>query len=345
MGLERGKDIVNWWGQTFRSAGLSRFLQCRLNACLVRWLPFVVSRGYLNLMGRVYYGLNPQEREEIRENLYAVLGRLPSAYPVDQAVRRTFRGLFAHYYEKLITAYARVEKVYRFVQERVECQAESLLVEALSRGRGVILVTGHFGGVEFMPVILALKGYPVTMVVRFKTERLKRALVPRGEDLGITLLDSGKSDGVLFKAMDSLTKNRILITECDEFEAWRPAQKRWVEFLGCSCPMDRTLELLHRRYRSPVIMALNRRVTETRYQLKFHDLTAPEQGLGSEDIQQRALRILEQHICEAPDQWYQWRKVRTVLGRQIFAAEEASLAPEGNGTLTAKGSVLFTHEG
>jgi lauroyl/myristoyl acyltransferase len=295
-------------------------------------------------MGQLYYALNPREREEIRENLCAVMRRLSPACSVAEAVRRTFRGIFAHYHEKLITAYAPVEKVYRFVRERIEFQAEDLLVEALARGRGVILVTGHFGGVEFMPVILALKGYPVTMVVRFKTEDLKRALVPRGDDLGITLLDAGNGDGVLFKAFESLRENRILITQCDEFEAWRPAQKKWAEFLGYSCPVDRTLELLHRRYGSPVNMALNRRVTETRYRLKLHHLTGPEQGLGSEDIQQRALRILEQHIYEAPDQWYQWKNVRTILGSQIFAAEEAMSGVEGHGSLADTGSALRTRE-
>jgi KDO2-lipid IV(A) lauroyltransferase len=335
---------MNWWGRSFRSIGLSRFLQTRLNVCLMRRLPFALSRAYVNVMGRLYFAVNSEERNEISNSLCAVLEQLVPGYFKPQVVRRAFRGIFAHYHEKLATAYARLEKVYRFVQERIEFQAEDLLIHALSRGRGVILVTAHFGGIEFMPVILALKGYRVTMVARFKTERLKRALVRRGDDLGITLLDAGNGDGVLFKAFEALREGRILITQCDEFEAWRPARDKCVRFLGCSCPLDRTLEVLHRRYGSPVIMALNRRVTEARYQLKFCDLSAPEQVLGSEDIQERVLGLLEQHICEAPDQWYQWRRVRTILGTQIFAGEEESLLPEGQGTLAATDSVLRTQE-
>jgi KDO2-lipid IV(A) lauroyltransferase len=335
---------MNWWGRLFRSIGLSRFLQNRLNVCVIRRLPFALSRAYVNVMGRLYYAVNSQERNEISNNLCTVLEQLVPGYLKREVVQRAFRGIFAHYHEKLATAYGRLEKVYRFVQERIEFQAEDLLVNALSHGRGVILVTAHFGGIEFMPVILALKGYRVTMVARFKTERLKRALVRRGDDLGITLLDAGNGDGVLFRAFEALREGRILITQCDEFEAWRPARDKCVRFLGCPCPIDRTLEVLHRRYGSPVIVALNRRVSETSYQLKFRDLTAPEKGLGSEDIQERVLGFLERHICEAPDQWYQWRKVWTVLGRHIFAGAEESLLPEGQGTLAATGSALRTHE-
>jgi len=322
------------------SKGLSCFLQGRPNTFLVRWLPLCLSRAYLGLLGRLYYALNRHERELIRANLDAVLRRIPAGAPLDPVACQAFQGIFAHYSEKLITAYARAEKVYRFVEERVEFQAENLLVEAFSRGRGVILVTSHFGGVEFMPVILARKGYPVTMVVRFKTERLKRALVPRGEVLGITLLDAGGGNGVLFTALDSLKANQILITECDEFEGWRPTPKRSAQFLGYSCPMDRTLGLLHRRSRAPVLMALNRRVTASRYQLKFHDLNAPEPGLESEDIQQRALRMLEQYICDAPGQWYQWKNLRTIFGSQLFGSEteEPCFTVETGGLPAATGS-------
>jgi lauroyl/myristoyl acyltransferase len=316
---------------------VSRFFQWHPNTVLVRWLPFRLSRAYLGLLGRIYYILERQERDEIRENLDAAARKVPITAPLDNVAHRIFRGIYTHYFEKLITAYAPVQKVYRFVEQRTSLQDEQLLAESLALGRGVILVSAHYGGIEFLPVLMALKGYPVTMVVRFKTGRLKQALVPRAEALNIRLIDADNGEGVLFTALDSLKENRILITECDEFTAWRPAPRRWGEFLGCSCPMDRTLDILQRRYRSPVLMGLNRRVNGTRYQLIIHDVTAHEGRLGRESLQQNALRILEQHICEAPDQWYHWKNVRVALGRALFenvstpssvAAEHALLPVE-----------------
>lgn len=108
--------------------------------------------------------------------------------------------------------------------------------------------------------------------------------------------------------------------------------------------MDRTLDLLYRRYRSPVLMGLTCRVDGSRYQLSFYGLTTQEQGPRGEILQQEALRVLERHICEMPDQWYQWKNVRSILGMQIYAAEQASVAPEGPETLAATRSALRTHE-
>jgi len=327
--------MQGWGRRSISCGGVSRFFQWRPNTFLVRWMPFCLSRAYLGLLGRVYYMLKRQERAEIRENLDAAARKVAITPPLDEVVRGTFLGICTHYFEKLITAFAPVEKVYRFVEGRTRLQDERLLQEALALRRGVILVSAHFGGIEFLPVLMALKGYPVTMVVRFKTGRLKQALVPRAEALNIRLIDAGNGDGVLFTALDSLKENRILITECDEFEAWRPAPRRWAEFLGCSCPLDRTLDILHRRYRSPVLMGLNRRVQGTRYQLILHDVTAQDARLGPASLQQNALRILEQYICEAPEQWYQWKNLRVALGRALredvstfsAVAEEQALSP------------------
>jgi lauroyl/myristoyl acyltransferase len=325
--------------------GLSRFFLWGPNAFLVRWLPFFLTRAYHRLLGRLYYALNRHERDVIQESLRAVAHRIGGSPSLDPVVCRTFRGIFAHYSEKLFTAFACVEKVCRFVQKRTELRDEHLLEKGLTHGRGVILVTGHFGGVEFLPVILALRGYAVTMLVRFKTDRLKRALIPRGEALGITLVDAGNGERVLFTALQSLKANRVLITECDEFEAWRPAQRQWVEFLGCSCPKDRTLELLHRRYQSPVLMAFNRRVGSAHYRLAFHDLTVQGEGSERQSLQQRALRVLEQHISEAPDQWYQWKNLRGILGTKIFEKEDPGFVPEAVVSLGEDpGSAVRGHE-
>jgi KDO2-lipid IV(A) lauroyltransferase len=333
------------WGRRFIGCeGVSRFFQRSFNTFLVRWMPFRLSRAYIGLLGTTYYMLERREGEEIRENLDAVARKIAITAPLDDVVRRTFLGIYTHYFEKLVTAYAPVKKVYRFVEERTRLRDEQLLQEALALGRGVILVSAHFGGIEFLPVLMALKGYPVTMVVRFKTGRLKQALVPRAEALNIRLIDADNGDGVLFTALESLEENRILITECDEFKAWRPAPKRWAEFLGCSCPLDRTLDILHRRYRSPVLMGLNRRAEDALYQLMIHDITAREGGLGRESLQQNALRILEQYIREAPDQWYQWKNLGMILGTRLLDERGPLFALEVGGCLATTDSDLRTSE-
>ena len=298
--------------------GLSRFLQWRGNTILIRWLPRIIVRPYLVLLGYIYHFFKREEKHQIKKNLTAILRRFPKKKPTELVVRRTFRGIYNHYHEKLIIAYAHFGRVCRFLLEHVELEGQDHLDECLSHGRGVILVTAHFGAVEFLPLFLALKGYPVTMVVRFKTPRLKRALVARGSSKGITLLDANNGEHVIFSALKALKSNQILITECDEFEAWRTYRNIHTRFLGCSCPLDRTLDLLHRRYHSPVLSGVVLRNNGNCYKLRLHSLTDGTKKAEAATISSQALGILEQYIHRAPDQWYQWKEVRTALGTEIF---------------------------
>lgn len=324
--------------------GLSRFLQWRFNTILIRWLPKIVVRPYLGLLGRIYYFLKGEEKEQIKKNLTAIVRRFPERKPTDLIVRRTFRGIYKHYHEKLIIAYAHFGRVCRFLLEQVELEGQHLIDEALSRGRGVILVTAHFGAVEFLPLFLALKGYPVTMVVRFKTPRLKRALVKRGASKGITLLDANNGEQVIFSALQALKSNQILITECDEFKAYRPHRNRSTRFLGCSCPLDRTLDLLRRRYSSPVIMGLVQRKGKDHYGLKLHSLNGVQQNLESESVSQRALHLLERYIYLFPEQWYQWKEVRTALGNNLFEETEPIHAAEEDPSLSLADRAVHAYQ-
>lgn len=200
------------------------------------------------------------------------------------------------------------------------------------------MVTAHFGAVEFLPLLLALKGYPVTMIVHFKSDRLKQAQQQRADEVGVKLLDPADGPSVLFAALQALKANRILITECDEFAAWRPVSRRFVPFLGFPCPVDRTLDLLHRRYRSPIVMGLACREGKDRYQLPLHVLAGNGEKSLAESIGPRALGVLERYIRATPEQWYQWRKVRTIFGMHVLEEREPILTVQHTRTAWAADS-------
>ena len=323
--------------------GLSRFLQWHPNAILIKYLPLRIGRAYIGLLGRAYFFINRNERDEIKRNLTSVIRRMPERDPIDLIIHRTFHGVFSHYHEKLLTAYAEYHKVCRFIRSRVALEGQQLLDQALSKGRGAILVTAHFGAVEFLPTCLALNGYRVTMVVRFKTERLKRALSQRAARLGITLLDASEGEGVIFSACQSLKANQILITECDEFLSWRPNRYRQTTFLGCCCPLDRTLDILQRRYDSPVIMGFVRRLRNYQYGLELHSLNGSKHAFANEGISQRALDTLQWYIYLAPEQWYQWKQVRLVLGTKLFEANGPVYATEADRILPIADSPMHAN--
>ena len=125
-----------FFGRLKVRTGLSRFLQWRPNAMLMRCLPLRIGRAYVGLLGKAYFFFNRDEREEIKRNLSAVIRRMPRTDPIDLIIRRTFNGVFSHYHEKLFTAYANYHKVCRFIKNRVDFEGQHLLDQALAHGRG-----------------------------------------------------------------------------------------------------------------------------------------------------------------------------------------------------------------
>ena len=310
---------------------LSKFFQMKLNCWLFRFLPFSVSRGYLALLGRLYYFCNQTEKKFIRGTIARVYGRKLSPRKLKKLVNQAFQGIFDHYHEKLVVAYSRLRGLKRFLKFRVRAVGEEFLQEALSVGKGVILVTGHFGGVELLPGLLGVRGYPVSMICRFKTRHLRDSLVKRAQTANVNLIDAdGKN--ILLTATKALKQGQILITECDEFDEWRVTNHKHIYFLGSRLGYDRTLDVLSKRSGAPVVTGLVKREGRKKYSL---NLTAITNGADSDTLAvgEKCLKVLEEAIQGAPAQWYQWKKFGTMINidqreSEHDHQESGYLAPE-----------------
>lgn len=310
------------------SLNLSKFCQAKFNIWLFRLLPFWVSRWYLFQVGKIYYFFKKKEKALIQATVRHVVGGELKPPSLRTLLKDTFRGIVDHYHEKLFVAYSNFPRLLKFLKNRIKLNGETELQETLAQGRGIILVTGHYGAVEFLPGALALRGYPVTMICRFQTNRLRESLQKRAEAVGLQLVDSDEGN-VFLAAVKALKNGRILITECDEFDEWRPLENQEVSFLNCSLPGDRTLDILRRRSGAPVVSALMQRNGKKRYSLNL----VPLPDISSEiTTGQECLKVLETSIQAFPAHWYQWKKLGQVLDLNPEARhdyrEGGHLAPE-----------------
>jgi Kdo2-lipid IVA lauroyltransferase/acyltransferase len=312
------------------SLSLSKFMQMKLNSFLFRFLPFSVSRGYIMVLGRIYYLLRWTEKTLIRNTIKHVFGRKIPGPILNRKVKAVFKGIFDHYHEKLFVGYSNFPRLLKFLRSRVRFDGTEDLQAALQDGKGVILVTGHFGAVEFLPGALALNGYPTSMICRFQTTRLRESMGQRAEAVGLHLIDADDGN-IILSAMKALKAGRILITECDEFDEWRPDPHRDSYFLNCRLPSDRTLELLRKRSGAQVITALVQRQGKKQYTC---NLTPVGNGASPlyPPIHEQCLSVLERSVEDFPEQWYQWKKFGKII-KSLFEVEydrqEAGyLAPE-----------------
>ena len=295
---------------------LSSFFQWDPNIHIYRKMGRKACFCYISMLGNLYYLLKRQEKSLIQEAIGGLFAKRRGEADMEKLSRSVFQGIFSHYYEKIVNAYGPLDELQRFFWRCMDEEGLKKLNPIIERGKGVLFVTGHYGGIEYIPFYLAMKGYPVTALGKFSTNRLRDAIFSRGQTLGLRILDGDSKSGVFPAIIKELRQNRIVFTQCDEIDEWKPSRKERVSFLGKSIGVDRTINLIKKRSGSGVVLGLLHRQSLTKYRFVIKtpdeiekDLNSPASSLGG-----LLIKGLEQFIYSFPQNWYQWKKYAEMRG-------------------------------
>ena len=267
---------------------------------------------YLGALAGLYFKLAGKESGAIKRALTHCLpgAKLGRVWPKVRA------GIIDHYHEKLYLAFKSYPTIRGNCLNRVKLSNQEVLDQALAQGRGVLLITGHYGALEFMPGALAFRDYPLSVMVHCKTPRLKAILEERSAQADTELMDP-KSGEVFFTALEHLKRGRVLVTQCDEISMWKPYKDKTTEFLGLTVPLDRSMDLLARKSKAVVVMGLVHRRGRRRYELELLDPAAHPAGQGQTQVSAQCLSVLSEYILQEPHQWYEWKKLNQFLPAQV----------------------------
>lgn len=156
------------------SLNLSSFLQWRFNVFLYLTFGWNFTRILIFILGRVYFLLNKKGKKDIEKAVSEVLTSTEKKTMIPDITRKVFQGILSHYYEKVFIAYEDPVKATLFLNTNIISHELAKLRSALSKGRGIVMVTGHYGAIEYIPTLLAVNGFPVSMIGKFKTKQLKK---------------------------------------------------------------------------------------------------------------------------------------------------------------------------
>jgi lauroyl/myristoyl acyltransferase len=291
---------------------LSRFLQMRLNVYLAYFLPGKIYQTYLYLLGIYYYMVRPKEFRDISSSIRATLHKIHSETYINTIILKTFFGIVDHYYEKMVNAHKPLSKMMNYWCSNISIRNRGWLDEMKSQGKGCLLLTGHFGAVEYLPGFLAVSGYQPSMIVRYKTNKLREVLNEKSKLVDLELIDVDDPD-VVFKAFRAIRNGRILVTLFDEFKQWRPCKHRSINVFGQCIPQDRALDLLCKRTNLPACLGLMYRQGKKSI-LEINPICWENENTS---LLECSWKMLEQRIYRNPDQWYQWQDFRSVIAMYL----------------------------
>lgn len=288
---------------------LSSFLQWQPNLSMIQKMGWPMAFRYISLLGGLYYFFRAEEKRRIIEAIRESFSDTKHEHEIRLITRDVFRGILHHYCEKLFNAYESVPNLKVFFDQNIEAPSLYKVDDALRQEKGVLFVTGHFGGIEYIPIFLSLHGYPVSVIIKCATDGLKDKLHARARDLGIRVIDADQRN-VLGAVIRDLRENRVVFIECDEIEEWKPSGTENISFLGRRIGVDKTINLIQRRSGAQVVFGLLHRVSLKKYSFVIQGCqeVMERRKMSVSSIGAGLLKAFEHYVWQYPDRWYQWKK-------------------------------------
>jgi len=297
------------------SLNLSSFLQWRFNILMCKILRLRGIFYYINILGKLYFFFNKKEKWQIKKAINTVFSDHKHPFEIRLLTKNVFRGIVFHYYEKFVNAFAAPEALKSFFRIHVEGERMTALKKALAKGNGVLLVTGHYGGLEFIPAFLGAKNYPVTIVARFSSDRLRKLCFQQADNFSVKVIDGDHTPNIAKAIFTALRENRIVITQCDEIDEWRPCRHKIIHFLGQTIHLDKTIDLLSKRCTAAIVFGVMHRDQQHRYKFivtSWEEMATRFQRSMDMSIGAVVLKFMEHYIYKYPEGWYLWKKYPTL---------------------------------
>ncbi|MBL8202353.1 MAG: lipid A biosynthesis acyltransferase [Chromatiales bacterium] len=288
---------------TDASQPLTRFWQPRywpvwFGLGLLRMASLLPARRQLALgrgLGWLVYRLVPERRRVAAINLALCFPERP-ATERDRILRGHFASLGMTLMEHGLTWWASDA----LVRELVEVRGAEHLRAAVASGRGIILLTGHFGAQEFTGRAFRLITPTIAALYRPTRNAFVDEVLRRIRARGADVLIPKQSMRRMIRAL----RQGLPVWYAPD-QSHRRAWSALIPFLGEPAMTTTALSEVARLGNALVLPVLPRRFPATgRYTLEIRPPLADFPGATPEDDAVRVNALLEQHIREAPEQYY-----------------------------------------
>ncbi len=272
--------------------------------------------------GRFLFRLFPLRRKVILANLNRVYGDTVAPGEIVRLAQAHYGHLWRLFGEFL--KFRWLSQARKTALVRVE-NIEGL-VAAVNQGKGVLVLTGHFGNWE-VATIAGIGNYPE---VRGRFHFVRRAIKPKWLDALVTRRFNQAGFGVLPKRgsldaiLATLAAGDMIVFPFDQHA--RPPDGIEVDFFGHPAWTFKSLAIIALATGAPVLPATSWREPDGRHVLRFEDALSPIELPNTNDAIRANTRAynatLERLILARPEQWY-WvhRRWKVVPGRGAAAGK------------------------
>lgn len=275
---------------------------------LVRLLPLRVALRLGSALGTLIYFAQPRRRSKARENLRR-------AFPEKREeecrllLRENFRQMGISAIEMLrLDLYRRP----RTLKESFTLTGIEHVQQALARGQGCFLLTGHVGFWEAGSIVMPLHGIPTDAIYKhMKNPLVEKRIMALRESAGTRWIEKNRAAR---KILRSLHENRAVAVLIDQRVS--PLEGVIVNFFNRPAIATPIIALMAIKQGTPIIPTFSWRLPDHRYEIDFGPMiTFPQEENPSPETVVAATQLLtdqiEAAVRKAPEQWFwvhdRWR--------------------------------------
>jgi KDO2-lipid IV(A) lauroyltransferase len=256
--------------------------------------------------GRWLYHFLPYRKKVVEGNIELVFGDKVSP----SAKTHLAKAFYSHLAKIIAETFSLRFLSEKQLMDKVSIEGYEHLLAAADKGKGALILTGHFGNWEFAP----LGGMPqfkqfngsfhfIRRQLAFKS--LEKLLFKRYHRAGLKVIPKKNA---LDKILAVLEQNHAVVFVLDQHASLANKDGVAVDFFGKKAGTYRSLAMVAKYAQVPVIPAAGYRTADNRHVLKFYpplSLLEPKANENVIEINTRQYNeVLETIILQHPEQWW-----------------------------------------
>ncbi|MEA2682136.1 MAG: phosphatidylinositol dimannoside acyltransferase [Chloroflexota bacterium] len=263
-------------------------------------LPPALRYGGARLGGLAGYAALPSMRRQALQNYAGILHQPPDSPRVRRLAREAVVG-----YTKLLADFLMLSQLSRDdVMRMVDWRGWQNIQDALALGRGVVVVTPHFGNWDMAAAAAAARGLKVTAVTdHYGDDDLNARVMAARQRAGVNVVPLSVSAGRAVLA--ALRRNEVVALVCDLAKDGRNVR---VRVCGQEAMVPAGPATLALSSGAPVVPITCRRQQDNRYLLEVQPAIefapAGDRDADVRGLSQAIMDRFEPELQRYPEQWY-----------------------------------------
>lgn len=285
------------------SKNISRFFAWfGLNFCslTVKFIPARFLYAFANNMAAAGYFFAARPRRIALESLEIAFGREKSQKERDLIARESFRDVSKSAVELLFL----MERP-QLLKQRVRLCGEEHLQQALAKGKGVILVSAHFGNFPLLMAKMSLEGYKIGGIMRpMRDSRVEEFFLKKRNGVGVKTIYSQPRNTCVNQTLEALRNNEIVFIPLDQNFGTGGI---FVDFFGQKAATATGPVVLAKRTKASLLPCFIIRQPDDTQKIIFEpaleliEAADPEQSVALNI--QKLTNIIEAYIRRYPAEW------------------------------------------